>query len=121
MCQPHWEQLRADVSKYGLDHLIAPDGAAAVAMMARELKGEAGELDFDPLMSANNELLSVAMRFIGQPFMFSPKSGTPECPACALRDYNWIEGAAWQSKLYAEKNGLMLPVAASGTAPEPAP
>ena len=28
MCQTHWNQLRADISKYGLDHLIAPDPLA---------------------------------------------------------------------------------------------
>lgn len=108
MCQSHWEQLRADISKYGLDHLIAPDSKAAMEMLERQLKGEDGPLDFDPLMAANNQLLSIAMDYIGQPFMFSPESGTAECPACALRDYNWVEGAAYQSRLYAEKNGLAL-------------
>jgi hypothetical protein len=102
-CKPHWEKLRADVSKYGLDHLIAPDGAAAAAMMARQVEGKAGPLDFDPLMNAHNQLMSMAMSLMGLALMEGNK-----CPACELHDYNWIEGAAYQSRLYAEKNGLLL-------------
>lgn len=108
MCDAHWAQLRADVSKYGLDHLIAPDGAAAMEMTARQLEGKAGELDFDPLMNANNMLFSMSMDVVGLRMMATREDGSEYCPACELRDYNWVEGAAFQSRLYAEKNGLLL-------------
>ena len=103
MCQPHWDQLRADVSRYGLDHLIASDGKAAAEMIVRQIEGKDGPLDFDPLMSANNQLFSIAMDFLGLRMLEGDK-----CPACELRDYNWVEGAAYQSRLYADKNGLLL-------------
>lgn len=108
MCQPHWEQLRADVSKYGLDHLIAPDGKAAAEMITRQLEGTDGPLDFDPLMNANNQLWSMSLDVIGLRMMVTKEDGSDPCPACELRDYNWVEGAAYQSRLYAEKNGLLL-------------
>ena len=108
MCMDHWAQLRRDVSKFGLDHLIAPDSKAAVGMMARQLQGTEGALDFDPLMNANNLLWEKAIAFIGLRMMTNKPDGSEPCPACELRDYNWVEGAAYQSRLYAEKNGLLL-------------
>lgn len=108
MCQPHWDQLRSDVSKYGLDHLVAPDGKAAVEMMVRQIEGKDGPLDFDPLMNAHNALTGIALDLIGRRLMTPTDDGGQRCPACELRDYNWVEGAAFQSRLYAEKNGLLL-------------
>jgi len=102
ICTEHWAQLRADISKYGLDHLIAP-GQAAVDMLKRQIEGTEGALDFDPLMAANFQLMDTALSFVGLRMMEGAK-----CPPCELRDYNWTEGAAYQSRLYAEKHGLLL-------------
>lgn len=104
MCQPHWDQLRADIDKYGLSHLVAPDGRAAMDMAVRQLEGQDAPLDFDPLMSAFWALSSMATSFIGLSMMMGDK-----CPSCELRDYNWTEGAAYQSLLHAQKNGLLIP------------
>ena len=103
MCTDHWNQLRADISRCGLDHLIAPDGKAAAEMLKRQLENKDGPLDFDPLMNANNLLWNLALNFIGLRVMEED-----QCPSCALRDYNWTEGAAHQSLKYAKENGLML-------------
>lgn len=103
MCSLHWEQLRADIDKFGLAHLVAPDGQSAAEMAARQVEGTNGPLDFDPLMSAFYGLTNMAMQFMGLNLMVGDK-----CPACELRDYNWTEGAAYQSRLYAERNGLLL-------------
>jgi hypothetical protein len=116
LCEQHWSQLRADVSKYGLDHLIPPDGRAAVDMIERQFKGTDGALDFDPLMQANHVLWEKALAFVGVRIMLSKEDGSEYCPACELRDYNWVEGAAYQSRLFAEKNGLLLPDVAAGEA-----
>lgn len=102
-CNDHWQHLRQAVAKYELDHLIPPDGAAAMAIMKRQLEGEAQPLDFDPLMSAHNQLLNVAMGFVGLKVMGDC------CPVCELVKYDWVDGAAYQSRLFAEKNGLLLP------------
>lgn len=102
LCDKHWQSLRASVSKYGLDHLIAPDGTAAAEMMVRQFKGEQTALDFDPLMAAHNQLLDVALNFVGMKVMGDA------CPVCELEQYDWTEGAAYQSLLYAQKNRLML-------------
>lgn len=104
MCGRHWAQLRRNVSEYHLDHLIAPSGEAAVEMMARQVQGKAGELDFDPLLSANTMLMSMALDFGGLAVMAGDI-----CPACWLRGYDWTEGAAYQSRIYARKHGLLLP------------
>lgn len=103
MCKDHWEQLRADISKYGLDHLIAPDGKTAANLMMKQLEGKDNPVDFDPLMNANNKLWEMALNVRGLDMMYGDK-----CPACELINYNWIEGAAYQSKLYAEQNGLLF-------------
>jgi hypothetical protein len=107
-CDKHWQNLRASVSKYGLDHLIAPDGKAAAEMMARQLEGTDTPIDFDPLMAAHNQLLDVAVNFVGLKVMGDT------CPVCELERYEWTDGAAYQSMLYAQKNGLMLEEATDG-------
>lgn len=104
ICPDHWANLRDDVRKYGLNHLIAPSGEAAAAMAARQVEGKEGPLDFDPLMNANWQLSSIALDFMGLSAMEGDK-----CPVCLLEKYDWCEGAAYQSLLYAQKNGLLNP------------
>jgi hypothetical protein len=105
ICEKHWMALKTAVSKRGLDHLIAPDGHAVVEMMKRQSEGTASALDFDPLMNAHNQLVDVAMGFVGAINLIASDS----CPVCVLEGYDWCDGAAHQSLIYAEKNGLMLP------------
>lgn len=103
MCDEHWAHLREAVSKLKLDHLISPDGMAAAQMMKRQLEGNDTAIDFDPLMSANGQLMTLAVNFVGMKMMTGDL-----CPACELAAYDWTEGAAYQSRLFAEKNGLLL-------------
>ncbi len=104
ICTEHWEALRAAISKRGLDHLIAPDTKAAQAMVERSVQGTEGPLDFDPLMSANFQLWQLALDFCGLRMM----AGEEICPACELHALDWVDGAAHQSFLYAQRNGLLL-------------
>lgn len=103
-CQPHWDKLRADIDKYGLSHLVPQDGFVAAQLLAKEISGEANPIDFDPLMSAYMQLTSAALNFVGSKVLFEADS----CPACELAKYDWVEGAAYQSRIFAEKNGLLI-------------
>ena len=102
-CRSDWDKLRGYITKYELDHLVAPNGRAAAEMMKRQIDGTNGPLDYDPLMAAHNTLMSIAMDYIGLGVMVGDK-----CPVCELRQFDWLDGAAQQSRLYAEKKGLLL-------------
>lgn len=99
ICLEHWEQLRAAIAKRGLDQYIAKDGAAALKVFTGQLEDNMLRLEtFDPLLSANNMIFSVAMKYAGLDLLASDeKTGKPRCPLCYVagpKAPSWIEGAA---------------------------
>lgn len=123
-CQPHWDALRAAIDARGLTKLVAKDGLAAAARMAREAEGTGGPDDFDPLMSSHFAIINNAMNIVTEnagPRAALSFMGADICPLCELNSLhlrdcqeaecsfsydNWIERAADDAKAYAEAHLL---------------
>lgn len=84
-CQDHWDRLRAEISKRGLDDLVADDAALVARRMESELETGATTLaNFDPLMSAHWAIANNAMEYIsragGSPLYLLAGEEVPEDP-----------------------------------------
>ena len=51
-CQQHWDGLRAEVKRQGLDALVPDSGEKAAEILTRQIDGETSVDAFDPLMGA---------------------------------------------------------------------
>ena len=91
-CANHWQMLRDEVKRTGLDALVPEGGEAAVRAMASEFTDGPTIDNFDPLMMAHNMIWARAMHDIksmyGQnPLMLMADADEhPDwaCPVCAL-------------------------------------
>lgn len=107
-CMPHWDELRKAISDRGLDHLVAKDGKAAMAMMMDEIKKQ--DLDssnFDPLMAAHNAIAAHAIEQGGLYLLTDDY-----CPLCELKKHKgnpkeWIDGASNECLELARKMKLV--------------
>ncbi len=131
-CKDHWDKLRASIGARGLTSLVPKSGEEACSRMINTLQGDDNLKDFDPLMSAHNQILSNAMDMIanigGNPlFLMGSHPDNPEweCPICylnflsdehdrtctnagckkpiGLRFDNWIEKAADSVRNYVDE------------------
>lgn len=112
-CQPHWEALRAAIRARGLDHFVAPGGAA---MVDRVTSG-----DFEPLLGAHNAIVQNAVSFAGLEVMDANDDGSERCPLCFLVarcgctakqpgpcDFErWVDRAADDQLAAAKERGLL--------------
>jgi len=114
MCQPHWAELRAEVDRRGLTHLVSQSGKSAADKAVAELTQPAIESQqakaerFDPLLNANWAICGQFITNIGLAAM----EGN-QCPLCEVeasaegRAQNWIQGAVEDQHAYATEVGLM--------------
>lgn len=114
-CQPHWDELRVAIEQRGMMRLVAPDGAAAAAQMADELRsGQARDVEgFDPLMRAwsmiNGRALEHGSGLMGCPLCFVQRHHD-ECqqPDCLKSlPAEWIAGCTDSIRNYAAELGLL--------------
>lgn len=108
MCMRHWEMLRTAINARGMGHLVSENAEEA----ARRLEhSQSDPFQFDPLMSAHNNILAVSLRYLDAADLFSPAAdGTEVCPVCAVSqkcpcdEENccdlWIDLAADEAKDY---------------------
>jgi hypothetical protein len=57
-CMPHWNALRDAIAARGLAHLGARTGQEAAARVVAEVKGQATDRTYDPLMDAHNMIVA---------------------------------------------------------------
>lgn len=106
-CKKHWDEMKAAIEAQGLSHLIAADGKEALENVKTELEG--GNPPFDPLMGSHNQLLNIALQFIGPSLMMVKPDGSHRCPVCELQSIDWIGNVAAGARYYAEQEKLVEP------------
>jgi len=102
ICKPHWDELKAAITTRGLGDFIAKDGHELMRQMEKSLTDpDVLHLeDFDPLMAANNMIVSQALETAGLGLMAPDEAGNPRCPLCLCAGpyaSNWINGASDQA------------------------
>lgn len=95
MCMKHWTAMRKAVDDRALTHLVARDGATAVAHITAELAGSATEAEtFDPLLamlwSISGNIGNMIANVGGNPLYFMTQG--PEDPVTGYVGY---EGRTW--------------------------
>lgn len=107
-CQEHWEELKAAVSRYGMDHLVAENGQQATAHQVRELTGENTLVDFEPLLGSHNVLVNTALHLFGLSVLNpdGPDEGH-HCPVCMLSRCVWSEWVVQGARVEATRRGLL--------------
>lgn len=139
ICQPHWDAMRAELKRLGIDHIGAKSGQEAMGTMVDQLeRAQAGDshaptdAEWDPLMAMNMNFWSRAMDVVGLAAM-DPEFGCPLCharadfdlhskpegcgdPACGRpqmvgdpTDVAWITGCTEAMRQEAVKRGLVRP------------
>lgn len=88
-CQPHWDQLRAEIERLGLSDWIAPSGEVAAEQMASQITtGESTPVNYDPLMASWTMIETRSMERVGLQVM-APDFG---CPICFFNDHRTDDG-----------------------------
>jgi len=85
-CQTHWDALRAAITERGLFGLVAKSGEEIVRKQIAEIEsGETSKTTFDPLMGAQNTIVSRALFLVGIDILLPNEDGTERCPICHLQ------------------------------------
>ena len=92
-CQSHWDMLRAEIARVGLDGLVPKDGQEAMAKMVKSLEhsndnptGPGQVSTFDPLMGAHWAIVGNVMPYVGLALMAPKEDGTDRCPLCFITE-----------------------------------
>lgn len=109
-CQSHWDQLGAAIEARGLSHLVAKSGADAAKRMVEELRGQATDDTYDPLMAAHWMLSGRALECGGSYLL-----GGEYCPLCEAEKgggpgtaAQWVEGCTDAVRKHCIEKGLIL-------------
>lgn len=81
MCQSHWDKIKSLIEESGLSSFIAKSGKDAINNMVGQFEGK--ETPPDPLMMANNMILSRSIESFGLGIMYGEN-----CPICHANDPN---------------------------------
>lgn len=91
-CEAHWEAIRAELAKRGLDKFVSPDGPEAMRRMNAAMIEERDKLpkkveNFEPLMQCHNMIVGRSFEFFGPPYMMAHNgdekiNGGHRCPVC---------------------------------------
>jgi hypothetical protein len=113
MCLDHWNKLRAAIDAHGLTPLVSQGGKSAVMKMVDALKHGPNIHNFDPLMSAHNQIVAHAvevggiemLQIEGCPICFLQTEHDKYCetPNCEQDFEKWIDYAADGSKAYLDQ------------------
>lgn len=96
MCEPHWNDLRAEVDRVGLCKFVAKSGEEIGKKLEHEIK--TGEKVFDPLMSAFLAIVSNAVQMGGM-YMLSGDF----CPICESIAHGGPPAEWWFSESVGEQ------------------
>lgn len=122
-CTDHWQKLRDEVARQGMESLVPTSGAEAMAKLASDLEAGASRVSFDPLMGAHNAIVANAMRYVGLELLLPNEDGTDRCPFCFLQvkhveackepacewtyEKSWIPGSVNEQREHAIRLGLI--------------
>jgi len=107
MCQPHWDELRAEIKRLGMDGLGAKSGQEAAANIVKELEGRLGPDDHDPLMSVNNMIFCHALECGGLYLMTGDFCPLCEAEKNGVAKGEWITGACAAEEQYCRERGIL--------------
>jgi hypothetical protein len=90
-CQSHWDALRSEIARVGLDKFVAKDGNEAIEKLKGSLvQAESLDVDkpspsfFEPLMSAHWAIVNNVISCVGLRLMVPNEDGTGKCPLCFI-------------------------------------
>jgi hypothetical protein len=100
-CQSHWDALREEINKRGLEQFVARSGKEMAARAEEALRAGTPMVDLDhntitelgdPLMDAHNMIVGNTMQLLksaGAPAMWLftvNEDGSDKCPLCVVSD-----------------------------------
>jgi hypothetical protein len=85
-CLGHWKDLKADLKRIGIIHLVSKNSTEATARIRRHIEGTAGPEDFCPLIFAHNLITGQAATYYGEGEF---------CPICRFNEIDTTTGAQW--------------------------
>lgn len=108
-CQTHWDELREEVKKNGLEEYVAKTGEKLVDKLKDESE-QGGSLEtFDPLMGAYMSVMAQYANNVGIAGFLGDLCPFCECDkARAGLARNWIEGSVADQLRRAKDLGLVI-------------
>lgn len=90
-CQSHWDMLRAEIARVGLDKFGAKSGEQAIEMLKKQLEAPSvsqreASSTFDPLMNAHWAIVNNCLPYLGLQLFAAKEDGTEHCPLCMITE-----------------------------------